>query len=248
MPFRIRLRRGTQSQLDAAKNNSQLLQGELYHVTDNPTCPVWVGTGVNTMLPLLALASARVFTSSGNWTVPSGVTSITILAVGGGGGGGGASVGKGEEAYRAGNGGNGGSIVITTATVVGGDTISVTIGSGGSGSPGVGGGTGGTTTVVKNSFVTLASAGGGAGGGTSGGLAGCPYRTGFLHAIDGRSGLFGYGGRGAALVSKKGSRNGEAGYGYGSGGGGGVACNDGSGVSYGGSGGAGTSGIVIIWY
>lgn len=86
---------------------------------------------------------------SGNWTVPSGVTSVTLLAVGGGGGG---------EAAGGGNGGGGGGTISRTSySVTPGASISYSVGAGGVG------GNGGNTT-----FDGLIAYGGVAGNGTPG--------------------------------------------------------------------------------
>ena len=70
----------------------------------------------------------QVFTSSGNFTVPTGITSLEVHCIAGGGGGG-----------RNTNGGNGGygAGIITGLTP--GAVISVTVGSGGNGGQGSGG-------------------------------------------------------------------------------------------------------------
>jgi len=71
------------------------------------------------------------YTSSGNFVVPAGVTSIMVEAWGGGGGGGGrANSGSGGA-----GGGGGGAYARDTVTVVPGNTYSVTVGAGGPGGP-----------------------------------------------------------------------------------------------------------------
>lgn len=111
-------------------------------------------------------AEVATFTSSGSWTVPTGVTSVDVLVVGGGGGGG----------YGYGGGGGGGDVNYTTAySVTPNQTITVTVGAGGTGSSSfsVKGGDGGTS-----SFDSYSSIGGGGGGsitnpdGNSGGSGG----------------------------------------------------------------------------
>ncbi|MFM7217362.1 MAG: hypothetical protein ACKO1U_05035, partial [Bacteroidota bacterium] len=74
-------------------------------------------------------AQTQTFTTSGTYTVPAGVTSITVECWGGGGGGGGAShSGSGNSR---GGGGGGGSYSRKTLTVTSGQTLTVTVGSGG---------------------------------------------------------------------------------------------------------------------
>lgn len=67
------------------------------------------------------------FTSVGanTWTVPSGVTSVTLHGIGGGGGGGTA------KKYAAAGGGGGGAYDENTITVTPGQTLYITVGSGG---------------------------------------------------------------------------------------------------------------------
>jgi len=110
----------------------------------------------------------QVFTTSGSFTVPAGVTKIEVEVRGGGGGGGGGMTATSSIPGRGGCGGGYGKGVFS---VIEGSTHTVTVGAGGSGgssapSAGVAGGT--------SSFGTLISATGGGGGttGTSGGCAG----------------------------------------------------------------------------
>lgn len=90
------------------------------------------------------ISTQQTFTSSGTFTVPAGVTSISVLAIGGGGGGGGGDDDKSDEP---GGGGGGGSLAYGSWTTSAGTQYSVTIGSGGSGGNQAGGSSGGTTTV-----------------------------------------------------------------------------------------------------
>jgi len=66
--------------------------------------------------------------SDTTWTVPTGVSSLDVLAVGGGGGGG------ASDGYAAAGGGGGGAVnVATDLAVAAGDNIALSIGSGGAG-------------------------------------------------------------------------------------------------------------------
>ena len=109
--------------------------------------------------------SVQVFSSSGTFTVPTGITRVKISIAGGGGGSGGARAAAGPDAGAIATGGRGGSGLGGTAWVTGltpGNNITVTVGAAGtagSSAPGAGG-TGGTS-----SFGTLVTATGGAGGG-----------------------------------------------------------------------------------
>lgn len=114
--------------------------------------------------------NGQVFTSqgAGTFTVPSGVTSLTVKMWGGGGGGG----GGGSNA--AGGAGGGGGYTTATFTVIPGETLNVYVGGGGgagtgsSSNAGYGGGGGGASTIYRDSdssLLALAAAGGGGGGG-----------------------------------------------------------------------------------
>lgn len=96
-----------------------------------------------------------IFSSSGSWLCPDGVTFITVVVVGGGGGG-----FKSGSTTAGGNGGYGG-VGIGCIAVTPGSTYTITIGAGGAGSnsaPGSGG---------SSSFSTTITATGGAGGSSS---------------------------------------------------------------------------------
>ena len=199
------------------------------------------------------LQSIQVFTTSGTWTKPAGISKIKVTVTGGGGGGAG-----GPSAFSGGGSGGGGaggtSIEFIDVSAI--PSVTVTVGSGGgggsNGSSGSSGGsssfgaylsaTGGSGGVV----ITTTPSGGGDGGSGSGGDinidgggggAGDKGTAGY-----GGSGLGGssyWGGGGAGVDRSNGSNNGEA---YGSGGSGGTN-SDGFGGS---SGGTGKSGLVFI--
>jgi hypothetical protein len=140
----------------------------------------WSGAGVvekNTGTGVMT----KIFTTNGTYTVPVGVTSVKVIAVGGGGGGGGAgsATTSGGITNQAGGGGAGaGASVAQMMTVTPGDTITVTLaaggtaGSGGAANNNAGtvGGNGGTTTVVctGTSSWTVSAGGGKAGGASTG--------------------------------------------------------------------------------
>lgn len=111
----------------------------------------------------------QMFTSSGTFTVPDGVTTVYISGTGGGGGGQGAvKWGSSSPSYYTGGGGGGGAVCLNTAvTVTPGADIAVTVGVGGVGGPGgtaSAGSAGGASSFGP--YVTLP---GGAGGGTTAG-------------------------------------------------------------------------------
>ncbi|MBP2655186.1 MAG: hypothetical protein H6Q73_2755 [Firmicutes bacterium] len=116
------------------------------------------------------------FTSSGTFTVPTGVTTVYVSAISGGGGGGGGCIAGSTSVQGAGGGGGGAGqfIICTPKTVVSGETITVTIGSGGAGgaststvgSNGSAGSSGGNTVISASQSgwtKTLSSTNGGGG-------------------------------------------------------------------------------------
>ncbi|MBF7091006.1 T9SS sorting signal type C domain-containing protein [Flavobacterium sp. ALJ2] len=103
------------------------------------------------------------FTTSGTFTVPAGITSITAKAWGGGGSGGGAS-GAGLLAGRGAAGGGGGAYVSSVLTVTPGAVLSVVVAGQTSGTTGANGTAGGNSTITgfEASFLAVGGSGGGA--------------------------------------------------------------------------------------
>lgn len=101
-----------------------------------------------------------VFGSSGSWTVPDGVTSAIITAIGGGGG------ARNINNLNPGAGGDGG-IAIAYCTGLSG-SLSITIGAGGNGNSGGNGASGGTTSVTGTGVSISATGGGGGSTSTTG--------------------------------------------------------------------------------
>ena len=198
--------------------------------------------------PLPSPKGIQVFSASGSFTVPVGVT--TVYLTGCGGGGGGAAYNSGTTG--GGGGGSGASAYRRSVAVTPGNVVTVTVGSNGSGSAvATASGTAGGTT----SFGALLSLGGGAGGASasagggggsaSGGTAGliCSGQTGEQYnpintasAMGGRGGSSMFGGGGLAGGMGTSNAAGGAAQGFGSGGGGGAQAN----------GGVGTSGMLIV--
>ena len=175
------------------------------------------------------------FTSSGTFSVPSGVSAVDVLVVAGGGAGG---------IDNAGGGGAGGLIFRPGFTVTPGGTVSVTVGNGGTG-PGPGPAQGAHNPGQDSAFGTLTAKGGGGGvnggagsNGTPGGSGSGATRysstggTGIQPTQPGDSGNFGFGNPGGQTTSPN--------PGPAAGGGGGGAGGAGA---QGGSGGAGNGGV-----
>ncbi|MBV5348625.1 hypothetical protein JZU61_03055, partial [bacterium] len=182
---------------------------------------------------------SQTWTSNGSFTVPSGITTINITAVGGTGGSGGQDCGNGCG-Y---NPGAPGGYVSNTYSVSSGTSISISIGSNGSNGSsnvsGTGGGAGGTGYKSGgrggNTGGTGASGGGGGGGGAT-----AVYGSG-LEVIAGGGG--GGGGRcntagsGTAGSTSTGGGSGGGGYQGADSGGDGAGGGGGGGGALGGSGG-----------
>lgn len=180
-----------------------------------------------TGFPSTTYATTDVFTTSGQWTVPVGVTSVQVSAYAAGGGG-----GLGTSAGGGGNGGGGGGYAgLNSFSVTPGNVITVSVGIAGSGSTGANATVGGDSMFSASS--TLLAKGGGAGQDTRGGVT----ASGGLAASE-----FGdvkhSGGNGAA-----GASNGTTGFGGGGGGGAGTTADGSIGIagSISGVGGAGGS-------
>lgn len=185
---------------------------------------------------------------NGNWTVPPGVTSITVEAWGAGGGGGGSNTNNSR-----GSGGGSGGYSTRIFTVTAGSNINYTIGNagaaGGSGNNAVGG-TGEATTILglnANGGTGGASNNGtpGTGGSATGGTTNTTGNPGIQGNITGNGGNAPGGGGTGGLGNTNG--NGGNGNSPGGGGGGGEYGNNGNNRN-GGSGGNGQIKITYTGY
>lgn len=134
-----------------------------------PTLVQGMGGRVQTAKPNMGV---QLFTSTGNFTVPAGVTNIEVTVVGGGGGGAGGYVF--EAVYSSGgSGGAGGNGAGILTGLTAGAVIAVTVGAAGSASASnsmAAGGAGGTSSF--GAFISATGGGGGAGASAYGGSAG----------------------------------------------------------------------------
>ena len=181
-------------------------------------------------------SAATVFTSSGTFTIPSGITKVKMTVVGGGG------PGSVQSSNQGGVGGSGGGAAIKWLSgLTPGNTLTVTVG-----------GSGGTSSVASGTqTIATVSATGGADNYAPGGLGSngdmnIRGNPGGLGSFAGSGGQ-GYGGGGGSSIfggggaaGTGGAGNGQPGGAYGGGGGGGGQS--------GGSGGAGASGVVLFEY
>jgi hypothetical protein len=131
---------------------------------------ITVGTGLSLTGGTLVASAAsqsqlreQLFTSSGTWTAPTGVTQVQIVVIGGGGGGAGYDFGGAADG---GNGGVGG-LATGNVTVVPGTAYTITVGTGGTGGATNANGTAGGTSSV-GALMSATGGGGGILGGTAG--------------------------------------------------------------------------------
>jgi hypothetical protein len=250
-------------------NGSSALSGNLVApgasgnvLTSNGT--TWTSAALNSY----AGPNAQVFTSSGTFTVPTGVTRVIAFVFGGGGGGGATDL---IESNVGGYGGYGGFGAAYITGLSPGASITVTVGGGGNGGSygGSNAATGGTS-----SFGSYLSCTGGGGGvraslGGAAGSTGSPtfssstallknngaYHGGGLPGVGngGGSGMSGGGGGGysqAGGVANGPGSNGSNGSAY-TGGAGGGSSGGASGSTapdpYSGGGGGGTGGVIVYW-
>ena len=181
-------------------------------------------------------SNMQVFTSSGTFTVPAGITKVKVTVVGGGGNG-----GTGSTSSAGGGGGGGGAAISIISGLTPSSTVSITVG-----------GAGGTSSFGAYCSATGGGAGASSGTGNDGGVGGIGsggqlnikgsggVSNGASPAVCfGGSSILGGGanGGGSGITGNAGKAGGS----YGGGGGGGEQ-------GTGGTGGAGAAGVVIVEY
>ncbi len=113
------------------------------------------------ILPSGLFAETETYSSSGTWTCPPGITSISVAVQGGGGGGGG---GGSTSGYRGGGGGGGACAFNSALTVEPGVTYTVIVGAGGSAGTTTGAGGAGGASSFSGGVISTLTANGGNGG------------------------------------------------------------------------------------
>lgn len=158
-------------------------------------------------------------TTNATYTVPSGVTDITVKAWGAGGGSGG-----GDTFSGSGGAGGGGGYSTSVLTVTPGENLTVRVGGGGGGGnaagTGGGGGGGGYSGILRSSTPLLLAGGGGGGGGsrastTHGGAGGAGGCTTTLTSCNGSTSVSNSGGGGGSSSAGGAAGSGNCGGGAG---------------------------------
>lgn len=202
--------------------------------TNNLSTPVW-GQGTAASGGYIYSAGGKggtsTFTStyysatSTTFSVPAGVTSLTVKAWGAGGGG-----GAGVNSSGVGGNGGGGGYAKSVITVTPGETLDVLVGSGGAKAGGnrQGGDGGGYSSVSRGATFLLQAGGGGGGGGSEG-------------TSSGNGGNGGAGGGTSGIAGSNGGNTSSGG-----GGGGGTTSAGGTAGTTGTGGAAGSSGAANV--
>ena len=198
----------------------------------------------------LGILSKQIFTTSGTFTIPAGVTAVKVTLTGGGGAGAG---GSGASASNGSGGGAGGTAIKWLSGLTPGNTLTVTVGSGGTGVSNAPGNNGTASTVASGTQTITTLTGGSGFGAPNAVQPGSPGG-----ATNGDLNLPGGIGTGQGGGSTTVGGNGAASYwggggtfGVGAAGGAGINPGAGGGGAGGGggsavTGGAGAAGIVIF--
>ncbi|MEQ1747296.1 MAG: glycine-rich domain-containing protein, partial [Saprospiraceae bacterium] len=116
---------------------------------------------------IVNVSNEKIYSSDDTFTVPTGLTSVTVHAWGGGGGGGQRDNGGGGGT-DGGGGGGGGGYAGGTISVMSGDNITITVGTGGPGGPTTNDdGSSGGNSIVSHSSGTITATGGSGGDGNN---------------------------------------------------------------------------------
>lgn len=173
---------------------------------------------------VISRPTSQVFTGSGTFTLPTGVTGVKVTVIAGGGGGGGSTVTNTGT-----GGGSGGASIKWLTGLTPGNTLAVTVGGGGSGNSGAAGSNGIASSVASGTqTITTITTNPGFGGGS-----GVPPLAGQIGGSAGSGGDINFGGGGSSdaatgvasagggsLYGGGGASGGNPGSAYGSGGGG----------------------------
>jgi|GEM_PF-5027514 Phage-related tail fibre protein len=131
--------------------------GKIVQLDSNGKLPTMDASNLSNLPPF---ANMQVFTSSGTWTPPTGVTKVHVQVWGAGGGGGGGANVLLNLIYYGGNGGGGGAYAQGLITLSNSNAVTITVGTAGvRGAVNSAGTDGG-----PSSFGSYAAAGGGIGG------------------------------------------------------------------------------------
>jgi hypothetical protein len=213
------------------------VEGQVFYRTDENTPYVYDGSN---WIPFVG-SSYELFTSSGTFTVPGGITTVYLTMVGGGGGG--ASGQTGLNSYGGGGGAGGQTIIFYPLTVTPADSITVTVGAAANGGASLGAN---GSNGVASAFGTLSAAGGSGGTGITGATAtvtsmNAANASSSSGTAGGLAGKFtgGNGGNGHGTGASNYGGGGGGGSYFGAGGAGGNASNNGSNATGFGSGGGG---------
>jgi hypothetical protein len=185
-----------------------------------------VASNVTNVSVACATVVSYTIPGSYNWTVPSGVTLVQVVAIGGGG------AGSGVTSTGPGQSGGAGAYITATLSVTPGQVIALVVGGGAgivpsvpSGTCATGGGGGGATSIdIGNADRIIAGGGGGGGaycgngnavyagpGGSGGGVAGAGGAGGAVGSAGGAGGSGGIGGTGGGSVVAGGNGSGGPG-------------------------------------